>query len=664
MGTSTDFWEALLDIECRSERDVEVRLIVPFLQALGWPLSEIHSGVPVNFQIGRNRGRKPEADIVLAEESSTGIPPTYGWVVIEAKKPTESVEASRDQAFTYSYGLRAVLYLVTNSIEFELWQTGRYEPCKLVLKGDRSALLEFRSEWERLLSRQSLMHYLKENTPLEFTTNSYDFTEHARNLYEQSPSLTLLPRTIETVGANGERTYLKIGSSPETSFKLDNGARYYFTGWGGRGKSSILHLLIRETLREYHSQRRLPILISAKRIRTNLLDAISTQLSRTVPPLGNVGILKEWLRQTTILLAIDDWEKISEAVRDACMSDIDYLRTVPCSILIASRSYIPSPSGFSPLEIQPFSEEEQVQFVAHHLDLRKRGAAFYYLDQAPEGLRELLAEPVILSQWVDLFIAHDWKGFTPPSNVPKLLDAIIETLVTNERSRSTLLADEFNAVCAQVSRNSPFLRSHINGALHDTGSQLSVDTIIEELVGIQIWTRTITGSYDFSHDIWKYHFSSKFHFNQVNCLADITSWIDSAEVDARGFYALFAAGLVQESSLQDDLLDWLLWQDLDLYLHALRGRASTLPASALSSFGLHTENFCMEQVLHGYEDFVNRCIPGMKEFIDPWMFYPGSRDEELKISGRVSPNSGRFVLGILGQEKLRVNIGDRFVRLD
>lgn len=66
-GSITEsFWESVSGITFANEADVEQQFVVPLVQALGWPLNQLHSKVPVSFQRGRRPGRKPEADFALA----------------------------------------------------------------------------------------------------------------------------------------------------------------------------------------------------------------------------------------------------------------------------------------------------------------------------------------------------------------------------------------------------------------------------------------------------------------------------------------------------------------------------------------------------------------------------------------------------------------------
>ena len=79
----------------RGEGNVELRLIIPLLHALGYEDEDIHAKYPVIFQQGR-RGRKPEADFVCfygaLHNRDTSL------LVVEAKKPGEALRDGKAQS--------------------------------------------------------------------------------------------------------------------------------------------------------------------------------------------------------------------------------------------------------------------------------------------------------------------------------------------------------------------------------------------------------------------------------------------------------------------------------------------------------------------------------------------------------------------------------------
>lgn len=96
-----------------SERDIETKLLQPlFHGTLGYPDSDLKFAVPVKLTFGRERKTK-EADLVVYHK---GKP----VVVVEAKKPTETLQSGIDQVDSYAFALQTPYSVVTNGRGFIL----------------------------------------------------------------------------------------------------------------------------------------------------------------------------------------------------------------------------------------------------------------------------------------------------------------------------------------------------------------------------------------------------------------------------------------------------------------------------------------------------------------------------------------------------------------
>ncbi|WP_128089604.1 type I restriction enzyme HsdR N-terminal domain-containing protein [Bradyrhizobium viridifuturi] len=102
----TEFWSNI-PTNFTNEADVELRLVVPLLRALGYEPDDVASKHPVEFREGRV-GRKPEADFVCfngpLHTRDTSL------IVVEAKAPGEALPNGKLQGESYAANLRAPLY--------------------------------------------------------------------------------------------------------------------------------------------------------------------------------------------------------------------------------------------------------------------------------------------------------------------------------------------------------------------------------------------------------------------------------------------------------------------------------------------------------------------------------------------------------------------------
>ena len=97
----------------KSEREVEVKLLHPlFRDILGYPDDDLSWAVPVQMNLGRER-RTKEADLVAKYKGRNVI-------TVEAKKPTEPVQAHMGQLDSYAFHLQTPYSIITNGRQFIL----------------------------------------------------------------------------------------------------------------------------------------------------------------------------------------------------------------------------------------------------------------------------------------------------------------------------------------------------------------------------------------------------------------------------------------------------------------------------------------------------------------------------------------------------------------
>jgi type I restriction enzyme M protein len=97
----------------RNEKEVEMRLLHPlFRDILGYPENELHWGLPVPMQMGREKKTK-EADLVANYHGKPVI-------TVEAKSPTEPVQAHLGQVDSYAFHLKTPYSVITNGHQFLL----------------------------------------------------------------------------------------------------------------------------------------------------------------------------------------------------------------------------------------------------------------------------------------------------------------------------------------------------------------------------------------------------------------------------------------------------------------------------------------------------------------------------------------------------------------
>lgn len=96
-----------------SERDIETKLVHPlFHRTLGYPQDSLRTDVAVNLTFGREK-KIGRADLVVYHQDKP-------VVVVEAKKPTETLQPGIDQVDSYAFALQAPYSVITNGRGFVL----------------------------------------------------------------------------------------------------------------------------------------------------------------------------------------------------------------------------------------------------------------------------------------------------------------------------------------------------------------------------------------------------------------------------------------------------------------------------------------------------------------------------------------------------------------
>mgnify|MGYP000922334732 CR=1 FL=1 len=102
-----------MSVSLISERDVETKLLQPlFHKTLGYPDKELRFAVPVKLVFGHEEKTK-EADLVAYYKKKP-------VVVVEAKKPTETLQSGIEQVDSYAFALQTPYSVVTNGNGFIL----------------------------------------------------------------------------------------------------------------------------------------------------------------------------------------------------------------------------------------------------------------------------------------------------------------------------------------------------------------------------------------------------------------------------------------------------------------------------------------------------------------------------------------------------------------
>lgn len=159
-ATVDDLWFSnLLTKNFDSEKEVEIRFILPLLERLGYSEDDRADGYPVEIYEGVRKTTK-EADFVLFDGRNRSK--DNALLVIEAKAMGKKLHDYIGQARTYSIWLGTPYYLVTNGEEIRVFlYRSPIESDVEVFTGSRKDLRETFRNLYNLISKRAIIEYQK-----------------------------------------------------------------------------------------------------------------------------------------------------------------------------------------------------------------------------------------------------------------------------------------------------------------------------------------------------------------------------------------------------------------------------------------------------------------------------------------------------------------------
>ena len=655
MTNLDDFWSESHELLEGSEADVEDRLIRPLVRALGWPDDELHPKVQLKKTGSKSRrGPGPIADFILAPRAPG--PLQSAEVVIETKAPSAGLKDAFEQADSYASALNAPLFLITDGRTLEIWERRWLNPPQRMVCESVVDLPARRAKIEAIIARDIVRAQYADRTRSTPVSARRDLVrDYLDSLQQRIDDFEPLPRTI----VEEPNDKYKISAQPEEGIVPVDGETWLLSGYSGRGKSTVLRMLERKALATSH-RGPVPFHLDSGSLQGDVIDALVQSLGRQMPAFHSAVGLLEWLRQTPSLLLIDDWHKGDARARSAIERFLRDVRPHAMAVVFASAPGSAAPNGvrLRRFMLPRYSIEERDEAISHFMDPSKRVSSWRIIGKVSEGFGELLREPVILDRFLKLI---DWKprgGLRLPSDLPRMMDALLEKLLESRRVDARSFADAVSAVCVQiVTRSERFSLVDVADAVRAADIDVKSPAFADDLVASGVWSRKGAGYFQFEHEIWRRHFQARAlrESRRWDSKKGIQEWV--ASEDAAPLFALvpFAVSLIERPEDREALHNALLQRDLGLYL---RGLAAS-PRSPATNAGPACEVTCLQRLRDGYVDVIERWFPQLKPVLEPWVFAEDlSPNMKVVVVGRALWHSleYRFRLGTVDERDVDIEV--------
>lgn len=412
-----------------SETEVRTQVAVPLLNLLGYPNANRAEEFPIYGFEGRKRLQAKPADIVLfdsAEHSDNRDREDRGWVadhalvVIELKKPGETLDDAQGQAQFYAHWAKAPFYATTNGEEFTVYRMqGLFDDvCEIFCSVE-----DLPREWSRvsgLLSFAAVRRYSFENEIKVQDLPSTGYADYLKAAYsELSAELGLsMKRTVSEeveagplafpIGLSGSVGGQGLASAPYSRL-LDLDSSVVVTAELGGGKTHLTKMLARDLIRatEENTEAPSPVVLRARmwgRDFTSIAEGIKKEIDDFVPGPAESAI-QEDLDTGRLVVLVDG---LDEAPRDR--ADLLYaemlriVRRTPTRIIATCRKQDYKQElreRFDECSIDPLTEEQAIDYASRELEAvpgAPTGVQFFY--RIGEDLARLILNPLFLSMTV------------------------------------------------------------------------------------------------------------------------------------------------------------------------------------------------------------------------------------------------------------------------
>ena len=343
-----------------NEADVEVRFIGPLLRHLGYTDSDIHPKYNVIFQEGR-RGRPHEADFAVFNGSIHSK--NTSLLVVEAKGPEEKLGDGKEQGESYAANLRVPFLLLTNGLDFELWQIQISAESQKVLSGSVSSITGMIGDLELLISKAAAIEYARLLRQKPVGGTSIDLAPYYQAELKRTDGQFAIARQLYPFGGNGSDKIL----SSEILERLPSGA--VILGPSGYGKSTLAVSLFRQAISVCISAEsclpvlhiELPDVAAASK---TIAQYATDRLSAHCPQITESG-LKHLLRCEGGILICDGFDRLIQAERENFLAQFKTLRRdhPKLQLFVFSRISMRPEIGLPIFELKEYSDEEQQEYA-------------------------------------------------------------------------------------------------------------------------------------------------------------------------------------------------------------------------------------------------------------------------------------------------------------
>lgn len=635
-----DFWSSIQKLTFENEGDVETRLVLPLLRALGYNDSDIGAKVPIVFQQGK-RGRRHEADFVVYDGPVRNIKTSL--LVAEAKRPGEDLSTAKHQAESYAFSSRAPFLLLTNGIDLEIWQFQPTQESQCVLKAKIERLLACRGTIEALIGKSAAVvhcHSLHYKSVLELANDftAYEEAELARTKSWRGAINRTLLRATEALPCDSEAllTEFPLGAS--------------ILAPSGYGKTTLSFALHREALsiRRHDIRAKLPFHFSLSDLAHggSMIGFLNERLAAHCPWITE-SALTTLLRDHGAILICDAFDRLTEAARataELLLRNVN--RDYPqIQIFVFSRGSFAPQLPFDVLNLVAL-DEGQMRAMVEHLAPQE---GHHLLNAMPSLLHDLCRHPLLLARTTEYWLRE--QKF--PTRIEVLFRSWLDNLIEFEAGNvpNAFRREQALSALAAASAETDISRTAALEILKQIGqAEVSFSGLLKcgalRIEGEKVHVQ---------HEALADYLRAKALLTDNQQVAH--ERIMEVALPRDSWFPILLMALCDSAELRTLLWRRLSHGNLLTYFNVLRYRPDI--SQEISSIGAHKLSVQFLEELHdGVEGVIDGFFPELGQELRAQI--AGRETAEFAVTGEVSPNppSAIYAFHPVSAGAPRINVAD------
>jgi hypothetical protein len=540
----------------RNEAMVELRVIVPLFQPLGYELDDISPKHPVVFQEGRT-GRPHEADFALfagpVHNEDTSL------VVVEAKSPEDDIDKGRRQAVSYASALRAPILLTCDGKAVEVWQLNLARSSEKVLSFAVSEIEGRWSDLQRYLRKETVIDYCRRVSGKSIIDATADFGRYEDAELRRTLSFD---RSIDRRLKNLETGSI-ISSCGLVDVAPPGGV---IAAPSGLGKTDLSHKLLRSAIsrRWRDGAGPVPLHIPLLDLRSN--ESILAFAAKRLTPY-NASVtdrsIPSVIRDQGLTLILDEFDRLGDEDRLSRESEIRLLLRDYANLCVFVFSRLSArPALVLPTyELTPLDDEEKVAV----LQAKGTPGPATVLQLMPPLLRDLCSNPLILIRTVDHFRATG----SFPDRIEQIFRTWLDQTIRSS-ARSPAARAQRETALGLLAQQKARGRMLATEAVAHLGRAGSPPKLLDDLIRCDALAVN-SGTVGFQHEA----LADYLRALAISRLAspDLSAAIEASEFEAGSLFPVLLMALLDALEAQGIL--WRRLADIDFatYLEVLRYRA-------------------------------------------------------------------------------------------